>query len=305
MVPRSLGVGVNQVGVLVMTVFASFLASGTLAAFSFANNIQSVVLGLFGVAFSVAAFPTLSGLIAEKNGKDFFRTVADTTRRILFFVLPISALLIIFRAHFVRLILGTGEFSWEDTTLTFEALGWLSLSLFAQSLIPLFSRAFFAMRDTKTPLFIALASETVHILVLAGLFSAGTLSVAGLAISFSVTSIMNAGLLYIYLRRFSAHWDDGKIFAPAVKIVLAAFLAGVVAQLSKSLFDLTATELDTFLTVFLQLALGSTIGGVAYVFLCNALRVEELSLLKRYILCKILRQPEAAAAVERGEKTEW
>jgi putative peptidoglycan lipid II flippase len=179
------------------------------------------------------------------------------------------------------------------------------VSLFAQSLIPLFSRAFFAMQNTRTPLYIALLSETVHILALVGLFVTDRLSVGALAIVFSVASVVNAALLYAYLRRLADHWDDAQIFAPAMKIVLAAFLAGVIAQLSKSLFDLTATELDTFLTVFLQLALGSAIGGAAYVFLCNALRVEELSLLKRYILCKILRQPEAAAAVERGEKTEW
>ncbi len=301
MIPRSLSMGITQISLLVVTAFASLLASGSLAAYTLANNIQSVPLGLFGVAFSLAVFPSLSLYAAQKENKKFVKTLSETSRRILFFVIPLSIALIIFRAQFVRVILGAGHFDWEDTILTFEALKFFAISLFAQSLIPLFARAFFAFQNTKTPLYIALVSEVVHIGIIP--FLLPYYAVQALTISFTVGSIINVALLYFFLRKHIEEWSDRKFLTPLFKISFAAILAGLVAQISKSLFALTTNELDTFVEVFLQLLTGLTIGGVSYVFFCFWLEVSELNLLKRFILHKILRQPETVE--DHPERGEW
>ncbi len=306
MIPRSLGMGINQIGLLVMTAFASLLASGSLAAFTLANNIQSVALGLFGVAFSVAVFPSLSISAAQDNGRTFFTLLADTTRRILFFVLPLSAFMIVFRAQFVRVILGSGQFNWEDTIVTFHVLAWLSLSLFAQSLIPLFARGFFALQNTRTPLIMALAAELFHIGLLFALKQSGCFSIESLAATFSIATILNFSLLYFALKRASLYWDDTRMLIPALKIVLAAVLAGLFAQFSKYVFALTTSELDTFLKVFSQLVFGVSLGGIMYLALCVWFQIEELHILKRFIWCRILRQPETLVSAEdHPEKGEW
>ncbi|MFZ2299752.1 MAG: murein biosynthesis integral membrane protein MurJ [Candidatus Moraniibacteriota bacterium] len=304
MIPRSLGIGVNQVSLLVMTIFASTLASGSLAVFTLANNLQSVPLGLFGIAFSLAVFPSLSLFIAEKKEAAFFAVLSQTARRILFFVLPLSIFMIIFRAQFVRVILGAGQFDWEDTILTFEVLKFLAISLFAQSLIPLFARAFFALQNTKTPLYIALVSEALHIVLIPILLP--QYAVEGLAIAFSVSSILNFVLLYFALRTKIAAWDDRTFLLPIAKIFVAALLAGAIAQASKSVFALTTNELDTFVEVFLQLMLGLTIGGVSFVAVCHWFRIDELRMVRRFIVCKVLRQPETAALAEdHPERGDW
>ncbi len=304
MVPRTLGMAVNQVSLLVMTVFASTLVSGSLAAFTLANNIQGVPLGLFGIAFSLAAFPSLSLFAAGKKDKEFFRMLSETTRRILFFVVPLSIFMIIFRAQFVRVILGTGHFNWQDTITTFEVLKFLAISLFAQSLIPLFARAFFAMQNTKTPLYIALLSEGVHIALLPILLP--LYAVQGLAIAFSVSTILNVVLLYIFLRHKLFYWDDKDIFWPTLKIVAAALLAGLVAQFSKSVFVLTTDRLDTFVEVFLQLLSGLIIGGGAFIVFCYWFKIEELERVRHFFLYKIFRQPETAALAEdHPERGDW
>lgn len=304
MVPRSLGMAVNQISLLVMTVFASLLVSGSLAAFTLANNIQSVPLGLFGIALSLAAFPSLSLFAAKKNDKDFFLMFAETARKILFFVVPLSIFMIIFRAQCVRVILGSGHFDWQDTITTFEVLKFLSISLFAQSLIPLFARAFFALQNTKTPLYIALVSEAVHIALIPLLLP--QYAVEGLAIAFSLSTILNFVLLYFSLRRKLSFWDDAAIIMPVGKILLASLLAGLVAQFSKSVFALTIDELDTFVKVFLQLITGFAIGGGAYVLFAHWLRVEELERVRRFFLCRVLRQPETAAFTEdHPEHGDW
>lgn len=304
MIPRSLGMAVNQVSLLVMTIFASTLVSGSLAAFTLANNIQSVPLGLFGIAFSLAAFPALSLFAAKKGDKDFFLMFAETGRKILFFVVPISLFIIIFRAQCVRVILGSGNFDWQDTIATFEVLKFLAISLFAQSLIPLFARAFFALQNTKTPLYIALFSEAIHIALIPLLLP--YYEVQGLAIAFSISSILNFSLLYFFLRRKLSFWEDAIIVVPVMKIVLASLLAGAVAQISKSVFALTTDELDTFVEVFLQLISGFAIGGGAYILFSYWLKVEELERVRRFFLSRVFRQPETVALTEdHPERGDW
>ncbi len=304
MIPRSLGMAVNQISLLVMTIFASTLVSGSLAAFTLANNIQSVPLGLFGIAFSLAVFPALASFSAKKRDKDFFLMFAETGRKILFFVVPLSIFIIIFRAQCVRVILGSGNFDWQDTITTFEVLKFLAISLFAQSLIPLFARAFFALQNTKTPLYIALVSEAIHIALIPLLLP--YYQVQGLAIAFSISTIINFTLLYFFLRKSLSFWEDRLIVWPVAKIFLAAIAAGIVAQVSKSIFALTTNELDTFIEVFLQLFIGFAIGSSTYVLFAHWLKVEELERVKRFFLCRVLRQPEAAVLAEdHPERGDW
>ncbi|MGK2848816.1 MAG: murein biosynthesis integral membrane protein MurJ [Minisyncoccota bacterium] len=304
MIPRSLGMGINQISFLVVTFFASTLVSGSLSAFTLANNIQSVPLGLFGIAFSIAVFPSLSLLVAEKKEKDFFRVFTASARRIVFFVLPISIFMIIFRAQFVRVILGSGSFNWEDTIVTFEILKFLAMSLFAQSLIPLFARAFFAFQNTMTPLYIAMVSEAVHVLLIALLLP--KYGVFSLAIAFSLSTTLNFLLLYAMLRKQLSTWNDRLFTWPLIKVLIASGLAGGVAQFSKSVFALTTNELDTFIEVFLQLVTGLTIGGVTFILLCHWFKIEELSMIKRFFLCKVLRYPETAVLAEdHPERGDW
>lgn len=297
MIPRSLGVAVNQVGFFVVTVFASWLVSGSLAVFTLANNIQSVPLGLFGVAFSLAVFPTLATLATTQSHVEFFRTFAKTFQRILFFVVPVSVLMIVLRAQIVRVILGSGQFDWNDTILTFNVLGILSLSLFAQSLIPLLARAFFALQDTKTPLYIALVSEVIHILLTLVLIR--PFGIEGIAWAFSLATLVNFFLLYRFLRKRLDIWEDHRLISPAFKIIIASLGAGLVGQLTKMLFGFQEQPLDTFVAILIQLVITSLFGGAAFLLLGWAMRIEQLEPLKRFLFRRVLGQPQVIVESEK------
>ena len=304
MIPRSLAVAVSQLSLVIVTVFSSTLVSGSLAAFTLAINIQSVPLGLFGIAFSLASFPVLSTLAAKRQDEEFFSVFAHTARRILYFVIPFSLLFIIFRAEIVRIVLGTGAFNWEDTILTFTVLGWLAASLFAQSLIPLFVRTFFALQDTKTPLFAALFSELVHLSLIP--FLLPRFAIAGLAIAFSVGAITNIVILYFFLRRRVAVWRDWDILSGVARIVGIALIAAVVAQYSKGIFALTIDRLDTFLEVAVKLGVGTVIGVATYIAFSALLALPEYVQVRRFIWCRLLRRPETVALTEdHPEKGDW
>ena len=272
MVPRMLGVAVNQINFLVITIFASTLAAGSLAVFTFANNIQSTPLGLFGVSFAIAVFPTLSAYYAKEEKAKFAHAFSRTFRQVLFFVIPISILIYVLRAQIVRVVLGAGNFDWEDTILTFTTLGYLTASLFAQALIPLLARSFYAIQNTKTPFYVALFSEAVNILLVFLLI--GRFQILGLAIAFSVSSVVNMSLLLVFLRRNFENLEEKQIAKAVLKIAIAALGAGAAAQFGKIVVG-TRGELDTFMAILTQLVVAGGFGAAAFSLLCYYLKVEE------------------------------
>ena len=304
MIPRSLAMAINQVSLLLVTIFASTLASGSLAVVTLANNIQSVPLGLFGVSFAVAAFPVLATLAAERSYQAFFDTFSKTIRRVAYFVIPLSGFIIVFRAEIVRVVLGTGAFNWEDTILTFQVLGLLSFSLFAQCFIPLFVRAFFALQNTRLPLIAAVIGELVHVGSMPWFLP--RFEVLGLGLAFSLGAVIQLAVLYMLLRRRIPTFNDRLFLMPIFQIVLIAFLSAMVAQLSKGLFALTIDRLDTFAEVFVKLAIGLIIGITTYIALSAWYRLPEYLDVRRFIMQRVLRRPETVALTQdHPERGDW
>jgi putative peptidoglycan lipid II flippase len=288
MIPRTMGLAVSQINLLVITFFASLLASGSLAIFNFANNIQSVPLGIFGVSFAIAVFPHLSHSHAEGKSEIFAKNFGKTFKRILFFVVPISIFLIILRAQFVRVFLGGGAFDWEDTILTFNVMAIMSASLFAQSLVPLLARAFYAMHDTKTPFYIAIVSELINIVLV--LLLIGKVKIMSLAIAFSVASIFNMALLTWRLLCKSPSIADQIKFLSIIKIFIASAIAAGAIQVAKIITD-KVVDIDVFLGIFTQLAISGIIGAFIYLAACHYLKVEEFLNIRKSIMIKFFGQP--------------
>lgn len=286
MVPRTLGIAINQINLLVITVFASTLAAGSLAVFNFAQNLESVPLGIFGVSFSIAVFPTLSHFAAKKDNENFVSSFSQTFRQILFFVIPASIFILLLRAQLVRVILGAGKFDWEDTELTFACLGILSASLFAQSVIPLLARSFYAMHDTKTPFYIAIVSEAVNILAV--LFLIGRYQILSLAIAFSLASIVQMLLLLFWLRTRYDNLDDKKIIRTIMKIALATFASGIGIQIMKYAVG-KSVDMNTFLGVFSQLAISALLGILIFASVCQLIKLEEFVNFKNSLSRRLFR----------------
>lgn len=286
MIPRMMGISINQINLFVITIFASTLAGGSLAIFNFAQNLQSVALGIFGVSFAIAVFPVLSSLAAQEDKDKFIDTFSGTFRQIIFFVVPMSVFIFVLRAQIVRVVLGSGKFDWEDTILTFECLGVFVFSLFAQSTIPLLARAFYALHDTKNPFYIALATEIVNIFLVLMLID--KFKVIGLAVAFSAASILQMILLFIFLRKKLKSLDEKNIVVSFSKVFLVSILTGAVIQLSKTKVALLV-DIDTFVGIFLQLFISLAIGIFIFSLASYAVKLEEFFNFKNSLTKKIFR----------------
>ncbi len=298
MIPRTMGIAVNQINLFVITIFASLLASGSLGVFNLAQNLQSVPLGLVGISFAMAVFPTLSSLFAQKKNEEFINAFSETFRQIIFFVIPISVLMLLLRAQIVRVVFGAGKFDWEDTILTFQCLGIFSLSLFAQSVTPLLARAFYAMHNTKTPFYIALVSEGVNILAVVLLI--GKYQILSLAIAFSLAAVVQMFLLLFALRMEFENLDDRRIIISVGKVVTATFFAGLSVQLFKYLMS-GLVDLERFIGVFSQLVISSMAGVAVFILVAHLLRMEEYIYLKGSLNRRLFRKKQLILEEDTGE----
>ena len=168
--PRTLTMSANQIAFFFLVALASSVGVGSIAVFNLSFNIQSVPMGIIGVSYSVAAFPTLARLFSAGEKQKFLNQMISASRHIIFWSLPALSLFIVLRAQIVRTILGSGQFDWSDTRLTAACLAMFAFSVTAQSLILLFIRGYYAMGNTKRPLLINISSS-LSIIVFAFLFS--------------------------------------------------------------------------------------------------------------------------------------
>jgi len=227
-------------------------------------------VGIFGLSFAVAAFPTMSALVNEPEKLKVSLTA--TIRQILFLVIPSTVIIVGLRAQIIRVILGSGRFDWQDTILTMRTLSYFGISIFAQSLNAILVRVFYAYKDSATPFWISLVSTIVNV-GLAWLLS-GPLGVAGLALAFSVGSIVNFILLWIFLWAKASVLDTRTIVSGAFKMIIAAAISGLALMEAKQIIA-PLVNMRTFWGIFGQLCGAAAIAAIVYVVICSLLRCPE------------------------------
>lgn len=272
MIPRTLSLAVTQLNLLAITIIASTLASGSLTVFNLANNLQSFPVGIFGLSFAVAAFPAFSA--NAFNRKKLTASFSSVFRQIIFFILPATVLFIALRAQLIRLVLGAGLFGWEDTLLTIDVFSYFLLSLFAQASIPLLVRVYYARQNTIKPFVLGLVSVLVNVIL--SLFLAGRLGIAGLALAFSISSIINFVLLWLFLHFELGGLDEKRTIRSVFKISLAAAGCGVIVQSSERVLSLLV-DMEKFWGVLVHASVSGVLGLAAYFLICAALKSEEFN----------------------------
>ena len=155
-IPRIIGTSALQISVLSDAFLATLLPLGSLSLYAYAFNLQSLPYGIVAVAVSTAVFTSLSEQAGNKEM--YTKTLRDSVSAILYWVLPAIFGLFILREPIIQLFLERGAFTSESTQKTAELLAIFVWSALPQSIIPLFSRAFYSLKETWTPVAIALCS---------------------------------------------------------------------------------------------------------------------------------------------------
>ncbi len=277
MVPRTLGLAITQLNQVVVTMMASFLPVGSIAVYNYANNLQAVPIGVLAIPFALAIFPLFSEAAAQKDIDLFVNHFSSVVRQILFLIIPSTILILLLRAQIVRVILGSGQFDWNATISTADALACFALGLVGQSLIPVLSRAFFAFSNTKTPFVIGVISELISII--AALLLMKPLGAAGLALASSIGVTVNLILLWVNLRSETKTLGENKIWPMVFQVTAASFVMGLIVQLLK--YPLAKLFNQQFFWGILgQGVFAGGLGLLFYGLVCYFLQVPEFMQLK-------------------------
>lgn len=312
---RAFTLSLHQLVLLGFVSVASIMTVGSVSVFQFAYNLQSVPLAIIGVSYSVAAFPLLAQLFAEKKYVQFADNITTTLKHIFFWSLPVIVLLIVIRAQFVRVVLGSGAFDWSDTRLTAAVLALFILSLTAQAVHLLIVRALYAVENTRLPFFVTLFSSSLafvsaflfyKVLIAKGDFyriiehlmrldDVSGIEVLALPLGYSCALIVHSVILVIFARTHL--YIQGKtLITPFLQSCTSALLAGYIAYIVLNYFVLVL-KVDTLMTVFTQGFLAGVSGCFAYVGMQYLFKNAELieiyrTLHKRFICRTVVVVPQ-------------
>jgi len=301
--PRTLGLVIHSVTLLVLISFATTIQDGAVSIFRLSMNLQNVPLALVGASFSVAAFPALAKDFTSGKTKEFVQTIGNAARQIIFWSIPITVLFIVLRAQIVRVILGSSVFSWEDTRLAAATLAMFVVSVTAQSLILLFTRAFYATGDTRRPVMINFISSLVIVLfaILISYFYNGStvlqdivtsmLRIEGvpgkkvvmLAVAYSLGSIVNAFILMLVFRKQHILKERSlRIKKTFTESLLGALVMGLAAYVALHILD-GLFSLSTFGGIFFQGLFAGLFAMAIGIWIFHLLDNEEYTALKNAI----------------------
>ena len=177
---------------------ASVLAAGSIAILSFARNFESVPVSIFGVSFATAIFPSLSRKAALGDTKGFLYHLKEAVKPLLIVSVASSLFFIFFGEFFIRIFFGGQRFTEADVLRTGKLLAFFALAIPAESFIHLLVRAFYALKDTLTPILISVPG-LVLIAILAKVLIP-TFSLNAMGLSYFIASTIEALVLFFILR---------------------------------------------------------------------------------------------------------
>ena len=263
-------------------ILSSLLAAGSLSLFNVARLLYAVPTLLFGATIGQAALPTLSLLVATKDWDNFRKTLLDACLQVIFLALPVCILFIVLRIPIVRLVFGAKTFPWEATLLTGKTLAILMVSAGFYAIMQLIIRAFYALHDTKTPLLVGFGAAVFNTIFGILAVKVWNWGIAGIALSLSLTAIMETIILVIILIKkvfpqkdslFESLHILGKIVGISVVMGLGLWIP--MRLLDQFIFDTTRT-IDLLVLTLIT----SIIGMALYISLSWIIRIPQLTYVK-------------------------
>ena len=203
MAPAVFGVSIAQLSLVINTVFASFLVSGSVSWLYYADRLMEFPAGMLGVALGTILLPSLSRYHADANVGEYAKLLDWGLRVTLLLAAPAALALAVLAVPLVATLFHYGSFSAEDALMTREALVAYSVGLVGMILVKILAPGFYARQNVVTPVKIGIA--TLVATQLMNLAFIGPFRHAGLALSIGLGACLNAGLLYYHLRRHAIY----------------------------------------------------------------------------------------------------
>ena len=292
--PAILGSAAVQINVAVNSNFATGIVdphtglNGPLSWLLCAFRFMQLPLGLFGVAIASATLPSISRSAASNDIDEFRRTMARSLGMVLLLTVPSSVGLAVLGQSIVGAIYQTGKFQLYDTQQTALALSCYAVGLAGYSAVKVLAPAFYALKDSRTPMMVSLLSIAINYFAVVALLRFTHFGHAGLALSTSVVAIINALILFWMLRNRIGGIHGRILFESIAKISIASIVMGAAIWVS-------SIAMKNWLGVsakarLADLAISIPIGLIVLYAACRVVKVSELELAMKSLAGPIQRR---------------
>ncbi len=272
--PRVLGVAFVQLNFLVNTRLASVQPLGSVTALAVGFSLMMIPEAAIAQAIAIAALPAFSAQVAAGKLDEMRGSLAGLLRGLLLLALPASLGLILLRMPLVTVVFQRGQFDAASTQLVAWALLWYAAGLVGHSVVEIVSRAFYALHDTKTPVFVGVAAMSLNVglsFLLSWLFSGwGWMPHGGLALANSIATFLEMSVLLIFMRQRLSGLEGRRVLNGLLQAIIAA---GVMALVLWGWLRFTAGT-----SAWVTALGGIAVGMLVYVLMLVILRVPELKL---------------------------
>jgi len=232
-------------------------------------------LGLFATSIGVAIFPTMTEQAAQGRWDDFRRSISIGLRNTNFLTFPAAAGLVALGLPITRLFFQFGNVTAQDAVLTSYALFWYSFGIIGYSAEIMLTRAFYAIKDTMTPVLVTFGM--ILLAVVLSFLLVKPMGVGGLALAYSAAGVVEMIALLVILKLRIGHIDGMRILSSGIGTIAASAGMGIICYY-------TVKELQALLGVAHKLAqlveVGSGIGvGIlVYFLIAYLLRMDEVKI---------------------------
>ena len=226
--PAMFGVSIAQISLIINTIFASFLAVGSVSWLYYADRLMEFPSGVLGVALGTILLPSLSKHHADRNPEEYSRLLDWGLRLTFMLALPAALALGMIAVPLLSTFFQHGEFAVNDVLMTREALVGYSVGLIGIILVKILAPGFYARQNIKTPVKIAIftlfATQAMNVLFVFVL----DLRHAGLALSIGLAACLNSAILYHFLRKHDIYRPEPGWAGFFVRLVIALLALCVV-----------------------------------------------------------------------------
>lgn len=285
--PRIVSVLIVNLVQTINNSLAILISAPSVIYLKFADQLQTFPVSLFGISMAAASLPTLSSQSAPEERDRFKETFLISLHQTMYLVMPLSAILLVLRVPAIRLVYGVSNFPWEATIRTAQTLAFFSISIFSQSANYLITRAFYALKDTSTPVRISIITAIINVCISVFFVSTLKLGVWSVALSYTLTSLLDMFLLIIFLDKKVEGFNKEKLFIPFTKISFATALTGIMLYIPMKLLDKFVFDTTRTINLIALTAVAGLVGMATYLLITYLLKVEEIQLF--YKLLRKLR----------------
>ena len=290
--PGIFGASIYQINLLVSTAFAGAIGEGRVSAVAFATRIHEFVLGVFAVSVATVMLPTLSKLIADNKKDEAVENLFYSLRLVALVTIPAAFGFVVLGKEIVRMIFEYGAFSSKSTYLVSSALRYLSISLFFVASYRILVQSFYAMKDMKTPVYVAFFTFIINAVSNYLCVYIFKFDIIGISISSVIANIVSFCILYILLmKRMAIKSVINKKIEVVKTIISSLFMAAAVFGVKYYLlYNNRDSRIFFIFKVFILILLGILVYSITNIVLRNDDFVSFINMFKGKLLRKFVKK---------------